>query len=301
MTKNNQNIEHMLHGLKKPVSRGLDKSISLSVAEKTSLFDTIIKETQSTSYKHKIKSPFLNTVKNPFDILFKTKLQYAFYALPVVLLAVFVNYSHVFWTNFSQVAEEVTEAGSSIQAKMSLSKAQREIYALKAVNDSEIRKDILVAQVSNRSQEVRNRVAALVKENKISEAKEIVLDLETALKADELYTVSPVVVDEVLAATDLRVKLEKKEVVQLAIEPQPDVASSTPEVIQKKIADLRTEIDTFIRTEQVSDSTKELVETVNAGLKKTEDYVAVSDFERAVITLQGAERIVAELRVSLIQ
>lgn len=300
MMKQDKNIEHILHSLKKPVSRGLDKSVSLSVTEKTSLFDKIIKEAQSTSYKHKIKSPFLNTI-NPFDILFKTKLQYAFYALPIVLLAVFVNYSHVFWTNFSQVAEEVTEAGSSIQAKMSLSKAQREIYALKAVNDSEVRKDILVAQVSNRSQEVRNRVAALVKENKISEAKEIVLDLETALKADELYTVSPVVVEEVLAATDLRVKLEKKEVVQLAIDPQSDIASSTPEVIQKKMADLRTEIETFINTESISDSTKELIETAKSGLKKTEDYIAVSDFERAVITLQGVERIVAELRVSLVQ
>ena len=296
MTKHNSNIENMLKDLKAPVSRRLEKSASLSVSEKNSLFTRITQDIESGAYKHNIKSPFVN-IKNPFDVLFKTKLQYAFYVLPIVLLGVFVNYSHVFWANFSQVAGEVASSESSIQAKMSLSKAQREIYALKAVTDSETKKDILVAQLSNRSREVRNRVAALVKENKITEAKEIVLDLETALKADQLYTVSPVVVEEVLAATDLRLKLEKKEVVKLAIEPEDDIASSTPETVKKKISALYTELDSF----KVTDDKKELVDTAKAALKKSEDYLASSDLERAVITLQAAERTVAELRVSLVQ
>lgn len=294
MTKHNLNIENMLKDLKGPLSRQLDKSVSLSISEKNSLFDRVMTGIHTGSYKHKKQATVFT---NPFDILFKTKLQYAFYALPVVILAVFVNYSQVFWSNFAEVAREVTGSESSIQAKMSLSKAQRDIYALKAVTDSEARKDILVAQVSNRSQEVRNRVAALVKENKISEAKEIVLDLETALKADQLYTVSPAVVEEVLAATDLRLKLEKKEVVQLAIEPLPDVASSTPEVLKKKITALYTELDSF----KIPEDKKELTDTARATLKKAEDYIVALDTERAVITLQAAERIVAEIRVSLVE
>lgn len=77
--------------------------------------------------------------------------------------------------NFSQTKDDILSNRSTIQAKMSLSKAQRDIYALKAINIDKTRTDILVTQVSTRSKEVRNRVAALVKENKISEAKLIAL------------------------------------------------------------------------------------------------------------------------------
>lgn len=288
MKINKDNIENTLTNLKGFVSQRFEESVSLSVAEKDEMFEKIVAGQRPERVSVRTPSPFMSK----FGVF-----QYGYYVLPMIMIAVFVNYSGMLMENFSQTKDDILSNRSTIQAKMSLSKAQRDIYALKAINIDKTRTDILVTQVSTRSKEVRNRVAALVKENKISEAKLIALDLEAALKADQLYTMSPQVVEEVLAATDLRVKLEKKEVVQIALEPSA-TSSVAPEAgVALKIESLYKELDGF----QLTEDKTELIADVKATLKKAQDYLDQKDTERAVITLQAAERIVAELRLLLVQ
>jgi hypothetical protein len=298
MPINKDNIPHILENLKDFATPRFKKSLSLSASEKHTMFRRIVTETPKLVHIP-VRSPFVTS----FNTFFKQKIQYGFYALPLVLIAFFANYSDAFsvrlkalFNDFKNTQSEIQVAQSSIEAKMSLSKAQKEIYALKAATENTTAKDALVAQVSTRSKEVRNKVAALIEENKITEAKEIVLDLEAALKADQLFAVAPQVADEVFAAIDLRVELEKKEVVNIAF--ATGTASTTPEVdLRARIVDISKELDGFT----VNASSSDMIAEAKASLKKAEDYIVAGDIQAAVITLQACDRIVADLRRLLVQ
>lgn len=81
---------------------------------------------------------------------------------------------------------------------------------------------------------------------------------------------SPQVV-EGIAATNLRVKLEKKEVVQIALEPSA-TSSVAPEVgVALKIESLYKELDGF----QLTEDKTELIADVKATLKKAQDYLEI--------------------------
>lgn len=304
MQINKDNIPHILESLKGFVNSRLNKSASLSVSEKQNLFNRII-STEPKRLSKELVAPIPSPFVSRFNEFFKHKMQFAYYALPIVLFAFFANYSEALsmrlksWMNdFNNTKTEISLNQATMEAKLSLSKVQSDINNLKASNAG-IKKDALATQVTVQSKEVRNRVAALVNENQIVEAKEIALDLEVALKADELYKVSPEVKEEVLAATDLRVELEKKEVVQIALSPE-DSATSTvekAEALKVKIDALRAEIDGFV----VNASTTDMIADAKAALKKSEDYFVASDIERTVLSLQACERVVAELRLVIVE
>lgn len=294
MLHNKDNIEHTLQTLRGFAVPRLKKSLSLSDSEKHNLFARII--TAPVSAK-RVASPYTS-----FSTFFRTRIQYGMYALPIVLLAFFANYSDVFsvklkswFDGFNSTKQEIAITQSAIEAKMSLSKAQRGITELKASAD-EGEKTMLASQVSSRSQEVRNKVAALVKENKITEAKEIVLDLEAALKADQLFAMAPAVAEEVFAATDLRVELEKQEVVNIAFSATTSATSSIAD-LQIKLNDFRTQLDGF----EANASTTPLIADARSSLDKAQVYLNEDKVEEAVITLQATERIVAEIRQLLLQ
>ncbi|MEN9604631.1 MAG: hypothetical protein RJB39_316 [Candidatus Parcubacteria bacterium] len=299
MLNNKDNIPHMLEGLKSHLSPRFKKSLSLTDAEKHNLFARIISNPVATpKYAHRVASPFVNS----FSIFFRRRIQYGMYALPIILIAFFANYSDAFslklkswFEDFNNTKNEIVATQSAIEAKLSLSRAQRGISELKSSEDDS-QKTALASQVSVRSQEVRNRVAALVKENKIAEAKEIALDLEAALKADELFAMSPAVAEEVFAATDLRVELEKKERVNIAFGTSSATSTLVAD-LQVKIDGLKKELDGFASTS----SSSPLIADARATLEKAEKYLAESKIEETVITLQACDRIVAEVRLLLLK
>lgn len=299
MLHKKDNIEHTLETLKGFVVPRLKKSLSLSDSEKHNLFARIITSPIATGkYATRAASPFVSS----FSVFFRKRVQYGMYALPIIMIAFFANYSDTFslklkswFDGFNATKDEIAITQSAIEAKMSLSKAQRGISELKASAD-EGEKTMLATQVSTRSQEVRNKVAALVKENKITEAKEIVIDLEAALKADQLFAMAPAVADEVFAATDLRVELEKKEVANLAFSATSTATSSIPE-LQVRLDGFKVELDAF----EANASSTPLIADARAAIEKAQVYLNENKVEEAVITLQAAERIVAELRQLLLQ
>ncbi len=295
MSHNKDKTEYTLETLKGFVVPRLKKSLSLSYSEKQNLLARI-HNTQTASPK-RIVSPY-----SSFATFFKVRMQYGMYALPLIMIVLFANYSDSFslkfrsWLDgFNSTKNEIAVTQSSIEAKMSLSKAQRGITELKS-SDDEVRKNLLASQVSSRSQEVRNKVAALVKENKITEAKEIVLDLETALKADQLFAVAPAVAEEVFAATDLRVELEKQEVVNFAFSSTTATSTSVSE-LQEKLDGFSKELKSFDNNA----STTLLIADAQTALDKAQAYLKENSIQEAVITLQAAERIVAEIRLVLLQ
>lgn len=295
MLHNKDNIQHTLETLKGFAVPRLKKSLSLSVSEKHNLFARII--STPTVASKPVVSPYTS-----FSIFFRKRIQYGMYALPIIMIAFFANYSDAFslklkswFDGFNSTKHEISITQSAIEAKMSLSKAQRGISDLKSSSD-ETEKTMLASQVSTRSQDVRNKVAALVKENKITEAKEIVLDLETALKADQLFAVAPAVAEEVFAATDLRVELEKQEVVNLAFSTTSTATSSIAE-LQTKIDGFKTELGEF----EANASSTSLIADATSSLEKAQVYLNDNKIEEAVITLQATERTVAEIRLLLLQ
>jgi len=157
-----------------------------------------------------------------------------------------------------------------------------------AASDSSTKTQILANQVSNRSKEIRNQVASLMSENKITEAKKVALDLETALKADELYKVSTSVEQEVFEAIGLRNDIERKE--------YNTISSSTESDVVKKIELAQKEIKTF----ENNASTTDMILEAEKTLELADKYISDKDLENAIISLQIYDRIVAELKIILL-
>ncbi len=281
---NDNQIESVLSSLK------INESESLSFMEKQNVLNSIFERSESGIKKESIKTPFYS-----YTDYF---VQYLKYSIPVILLAVIGTQLFDVFTHKSQLAiSDINHARETLDdlkrdnsIKANLSKNREDIQQLKqtlALNDT-TKKQILVNQVSNRSKEIRNQVAALVSENKLTEARKIALDLETALKADELYTVSTSVEQEVFEAIDLRVGIEKKE--------SDAISSSTEADVLKRISDSKKEIESF----EDNASTTDMIVDAKKALDNADKYAKDKDLSNAIISLQLYDRIVAELKLILI-
>lgn len=289
MPINNNDILHNLEKMR------LNKSVCLSVDEKAKMLKSVFES--QTRVAHEVQS-----VRSPFMNIFN---RYAVYALPAFILGfVGVQFGQdilmktkLAFDDFNNAKTEVKLTQASIELRDSLSQTTKDISTLKAIDVSvatAAEKEVLVSQVSTGSKSIRNQVAALVKENKLAEAKEVVLTLETALKADELYKVAPAVQTEVAATTDLRVKLEKKETLDTA-EASSTASTSIAisdriEAYKKSSADL-----------EANASTTDLIADAQKYLAKSEDYLKNKDVENAIISLQVYDRIVAEVKLILLK
>ena len=293
---NHKEIENILSSFKS------NESVSLSLSEKDNMLASvfarvadmkIIPSTVSHVHARDAKSPF-HTYKTHFT-------QYLRYSIPVILLAVISTQAGGVLTHRSKIAiADINEVKSTLNnlkrnnsIKSNLSKNQEDIQEIKlnlaSANSTNTAKNkILAEQVSIRSKEIRNQVSALVSENKISEAKNIALDLESALKADELYKVSTSVEQEVFSAIDLRVTIEKKE--------SNNISSSTESDIKARIDKDKKEFVTYKSNASTTDMLTDAMKAINVA----ESYVNKGDFENAIISLQLHDRIVAELKIILL-
>ena len=297
----NDNILHNLGKMR------LKKSVCLSVDEKAGMLRSVMSAPRIAPIPQRIPSPFMSMFT-----------QYAVYALPAFILGfIGVQYgqsilskSKFAYDDFNKTRAELELSKTSLALRDSLIKTQEDISTLKtfqAINgnnasaDSE--KEVLVSQVSSGSKSIRNQVAALVKENKIAEAKKVVLTLETALKADELYKVAPAVQTEVTAATDLRVKLEKKET--LATVEASSTASTSIAIADRLSADRQELEDLEVKASAdgaiIATSTADLIADANKYLDKAGEYLKNKDAENAIISLQIYDRTVAEAKLILLK
>ena len=275
----NNNIINALGQMK------LKKSVSLGVDKKASMLRSVL-----NSSPYLVSVPHYRTrVVSPFSSLLSQ------YVLPVLVIAfVGMQFGDILTEkvklaigDFNTVKSDIQIAQQSIDLKNSLSLNHKEITQLKATGDSSSTdRSRLIASVTTRSQDIQNKVASLVKENKITEAKQIVLTLETALKADELYKVATSVSDTVFSATDLRLDIERKET--QATTSLSDITTRIEED-RKFLADLEVNAST---TDNVADAQK--------FLTKSEEYVQAGDIENAIISLQAHDRIVAEIKLILL-
>ena len=286
---NHKEIENILSSFKP------NESVNLSLLEKENMLASVF--TRVGHNKLVIKSPFY-TYKTYFT-------QYLRYSIPVLLLAVigtqaagvFTHRSKIAIADISQVKSTLDNLKRNNSIKSNLSKNQEDIQEIKlnlaSANSTNLfentaKNKILADQVSTRSKVIRNQVAALVSENKISEAKNIALDLESALKADELYKVSTSVEQEVFSAIDLRVTIEKKE--------SNNISSSTESEIKSKIEKAKKEVVGYKKTASTTDMLTDAVKALDIA----ESYVGKGEFENAIISLQLHDRIVAELKIILL-
>ncbi len=281
---NHKEIENVLSSFKP------NESVNLSLLEKQSILASVFERAE----KKAVKSPFYNS-KTYFT-------QYLRYSIPLVLLVVIGTQAVGVFTNRSKTAlsdiNEVKLTLSNLKRdnliKSNLSKNQQDIQEIKLnlasanVADNSAKNQILADQVSSRSKEIRNQVASLVSEDKITEAKKIALDLESALKADELYKVSTSVEAEVFKAIDLRVDIENKE--------YTNISSTTESDIKERLSDAEKNIASF---EETASSTDLLIDAKKA-IDVAEDYLNKGDFENAIISLQLHDRILADLKIILL-
>lgn len=280
-------IEHILSSFTP------NESVGLSLSEKegmlVSVFERVESKVVHAAATHAVKSPFVYFT------------QYLRYSIPMLLLVVigtqaagvFTTRSKIALSDINQVKSTLNDLKRGNAIKANLSRNQQDIQEIKlnlasADTANSAKTQLLADQVSNRSREIRNQVAALVSENKITEAKNVALDLESALKADELYKVSTSVEQEVFSAIDLRVDIEKKE--------SNSVSSTTEADIKKRIEKDKKEISSY---EQNATTTDMLVDAGNA-IDVAESYVNKGDFENAIISLQLHDRIVADLKIILL-
>jgi hypothetical protein len=286
---NHKEIENIL-GSFKP-----NDSVVLSVADKekmlASVFERVERKVVHTTTKaHAVKSPFVTYFT-----------QYLRYSIPVILLAiigtqaagVFTTRSKIALSDINQVKTTLNDLKRENEIKSNLSKNKQDIQEIKinlAMTDtaSAAKTQILANQLSSRSKEIRNQVAALVSENKITEAKNVALDLESALKADELYKVSTSVEQEVFSAIDLRVDIEKKE--------SNNVSSTTEVDIIRRIEKDKKELALY----ENNASTTDMLVDAGKAIDTAEEYVNKGDFENAIISLQLHDRIVADLKIILL-
>jgi hypothetical protein len=207
---------------------------------------------------------------------------------------VFTDRSKVAISDINDVKSSLSDLKRDNAIKSNLSKNKQDIQEIKTLallnqdGSQSFKKGILADQITTRSKEIRNQVAALVSENKISEAKNVALDLETALKADQLYKVATSVQSEVFSAIDLRVDVEKKEANNISTTTEVDVA--------KKIQQAQKDILAF----DVNASTTEMIDSAQKALETSDEYLKDKDFQNAIISLQLHDRIVAELKTILL-
>lgn len=289
MPINNNDILHNLGKIR------LNKSVSLSVDEKAKMLKSVFESQTRVAY-------IVQPVRSPFMSMFN---KYGVYALPVFILG-FIGMqfgqdillkTKLAFDDFYTTKSEVKLTQVSAELRNSLSQTTKDISSLKLIGSVDVNspeKEILVSQVSTGSKSIRNQVAALVKENKITEAKEVVLTLETALKADELYKLAPAVQTEVAAATDLRVKLEKKETLATT---EASSTASTSIALASRIEASRDEFDNLDDTASTSD----LLIDAKKYLDKAETYLDEKDAEKSIISLQTYDRIVAEVKLILVK
>jgi len=288
ITDNENKIEHVLRSFKP------NESVSLSLSEKGDILKSVFDRVESKVSHKAVKSPFYNS---------KTYvLQYARYSVPLLLLAVistqaagvFANRSKIAISDINEVKQTLSDLKRDNSIKSNLSKNKQDIQEIKlnlaSANavDNTAKTQILADQVSSRSKEIRNQVAALVSEDKITEAKKIALDLESALKADELYKVSTSVQQEVFSAIDLRVAIENKEYTK--------ISSTTESDVKKKIETAKKSISTF----EANASTSDMIEDASKSIVTAESYLNKGELENAIISLQSHDRIVADLKIILL-
>ncbi len=282
---NNNQIESVLSSFK------ANESESLSFMEKQNILNSVFERVDSNIKNEAVKTPFYN-YQNYF-------VQYLKYSIPVILIAVIGTQMVDLFNHRSKVAlSDIYEAKNTLDdikrdssIKSNLSKNKQDIQELKlalASSEDITKKQILANQVSTRSKEIRNQVAALVSENKIAEAKKIVLDLETALKSDELYTVSTSVEQEVMEAIDLRVDIEKKE--------SENASSTTESDVLNRIDLAKKDLSSFDKNATTTDM---ILDAENAILT-AEKHLENKDLSNAIISLQLYDRIVAEIKLVLL-
>lgn len=271
----------------------LKKSVSLSVDKKASILQSVFES--GTVIKPIVAHSYSRPVPSPFFTMFSR------YVLPVFVL-LFVG--KVFGDGILERARiavgDYNTVKSEVELQNSLLETKKDIIALKTLgfantNESLTAKKDLTDKVTNGSREIRNQVASLVKENKISEAKEIVLTLETALKADELYKVATSVSDEVFETTDLRLELERKEA-EVSTVLSSSSASTTVKDLQDRVLAEKKELSAIEDTA----STTDILSEAKRHLEKSEEYVNAGEIENAIISLQAHDRIVAELKLMLL-
>lgn len=268
----------------------LKKSVSLSVDKKAEILNSVFesKTTNPIIVRH-----YTSRIPSPFITMFSR------YVLPVFVLF-FVG--RVFGDSIIQRAQlaigDYNTVKSEVALQNSLLETKKDIAALKTLSyaeaDSSSKKD-LTDKVANGSRLIRNQVASLVNENKITEAKEIVLTLETALKTDELYKVATSVSDEVFETTDLRLELERKEA-EASVSLASSSATTTAKSIQDRLNADKKELSDIENTA----STTEMLAEAHKFLTKSEEYVKAGEIENAIISLQAHDRIVAELKLMLL-
>jgi len=284
---NDKRIENILQSFK------ANDSLDLSLNEKQTMLASVFDRAENKTV------PIVSAVKSPFYNYFT---QYLRYSIPVLLIAiigtqvagVFTDRSKVAISDINDVKSSLSDLKRDNAIKSNLSKNKQDIQEIKTLallnqdGSQSLKKGILADQISTRSKEIRNQVAALVSENKISEAKNVALDLETALKADQLYKVATSVKQEVFSAIDLRVDVEKKEANNISTTTEVDVT--------KKIQLAQKDILVF----DVNASTTEMIDSAKKALEISDKYLKDKDFQNAIISLQLHDRIVAELKTILL-
>lgn len=281
---NDKRIENILQSFK------ANDSVNLSLHEKQNMLTSVFERAEKKVVTEAVKSPFY-TYKTYFT-------QYLRYSIPVLLIAVIGTQAAGVFTRGSKLAiSDINEVKTSLSdlkrdnaIKSNLSKNKQDIKEIKslALLDQPVKTGILADQVSSRSKEIRNQVAALVSENKISEAKNVALDLEAALKADELYKVSTSVQAEVFSAIDLRVDIEKKE--------SNNISTTTEDDLTKRLDLAKKDILDF----EVNASTTDMIDSAKKTIEISDKYLKDKDLENAIISLQLYDRIVAELKTILL-
>lgn len=275
----------------------LNKSVSLSDDKKA----TMLRAVFNSAGSHVAIPRYTTRVASPFTILFSR------YVLPVfVLFFVGTQYGDILAQQmklalgqFNAVKSDVQSAQKTAELKTSLSLNHKDILALKQVaaqesadvgvsSNTSLDKTQLIASVTTRSREIRNQVASLVKENKITEAKQIVLTLETALKADELYKVATSVSDSVFETTDLRLDIERKETESTTTAAELATRIENSKKLISKLED------------EENASTTSVLAEAKTHLTKSEEYMQKGDIENAIISLQAHDRIVAEVQLILL-
>jgi hypothetical protein len=287
---NEKRIENILNSFKS------NESVNLSLSEKQNVLASVFDRAEKkVGYTHKaIKSPFYE-YGNHF-------VQYLKYSIPVLLIAVIgTQMVSVFNDKSSLALSDINDIKSSLDnlkrdnaIKSNLSKNKQDIQEIKslALSDQSAKTQVLAGQVSTRSKEIRNQVASLVSENKIAEAKSVALELETALKADDLYKVSTSVQQEVFEAIDLRVDIERKE--------KYNISTSTESDIEKRLVLARENVSSFDKNASTTEQVSDMMISAEKSIENAEQSLKDKDFENAIISLQLYDRIVAELKTILL-
>ncbi|MES2622838.1 MAG: hypothetical protein V4576_00345 [Patescibacteria group bacterium] len=268
-----------------------NKSVCLSDDKKASILKTVFETPIAKPIVHRHTS----RIPSPFIVMFSR------YVLPVFVLF-FVG--RVFGEGMLQKAQlaigNYNDVKSEVKLNNSLLETRKDIVALKSLDtlnsDTDLAEKIALAdKVTTGSREIRNQVASLVKENKITEAKQVVLTLETALKADELYKVATSVSNAVFETTDLRLELERQET-EASVSRSATSSTSTINILNERLSADKKNLAKL----EVTASTTDMIDSANKSLVKSEEYIKAGDVENAIISLQAHDRIVAELKLVLL-